>query len=372
MKTTLQYQSQLDWALAHGLFLHPSIERREVNGIYGMYATADIPKETLLASFPCDQLIDSTKGPFGDSEDARALNWLHAAACELGNKNTTFNGVIAGFESLAELKRYSYYFFNEDDLATLNDMHPVLCMWVREAKQQADHIIDIVAKAEPSCSKEDIVCTYLNMRSRAFHPFGVVPVLDQFNHSDLLGQSDKFSDGKLCVHAKVDYQAGAQLFISYGAKDLYDHAIHYNYFDQGGPHFINFGKKAVHSAEGAVGQKVLAHIKRFFPVNELDIAGQKAFNLNAPLILLIEDSPSVDLVKALTEISRVRINKPAQETEVKAFAIDYFRTLLDDQLKLNQVDQVDESTVPDKLLRFYHLLKKEKAMLMANRQKLPT
>lgn len=365
-----EFQAQLEWATPRGLYLHPSIERKSVNGIYGMYAKAAIQSDTLLASFPSDQLLDSSQGPFGNADKTRSLNWLHAAVREITDTKSSFSGIFAGFERLEDMRGYSYYFCTEDELKTLQQMSPILYNWVQELKQQAYEIINKILDVEPSYERDDVLKVYLNFRSRGFNPFGIVPVLDQFNHSDLKGGPNKHEEGKLCAYAKVDYQAGDQVYISYGAKDLYQHAIHYNYFDEEGPHFVDFGRKAVHTATGQAGIKKIHHLKKFFKVNELSINGIRAFNFHEPHMLLIEGTPSIDLVKALTEICRAQLNMRVSDQALKVHAARYFQQLLDEQLSLNKVDTLKEQDIPPRLIRFYKLLKKERAMLIENRNKL--
>ena len=54
---TTSYEKTLNWALENGLFLEGRIERKEVDGINGMYAKAPIPQGTVLASIPKDNII---------------------------------------------------------------------------------------------------------------------------------------------------------------------------------------------------------------------------------------------------------------------------------------------------------------------------
>ena len=149
------------------------------------------------------------------------LSWILAAANEIDNPTSKYAGIFYGFEKLKDLKTYSSYFCSPQELATLKAMSPLLHRWVLNANAKADYVVDKLQKKNPSLSTDTILTIYLNVRSRGFHPQGVVPVLDQFNHSDLHGQTSVTEDDKICFYAKRAYSAGEQVFISYGPKDLF-------------------------------------------------------------------------------------------------------------------------------------------------------
>lgn len=367
-----KFSNQLRWAEERGLFLNQRIQRKCVDGICGMYAKSAINKGSLLASFPVDQLLSSKSRQLEKKCDESSLNWICNAVVEKNKPDTEYEGIFAFFEPLSELRKYHCYFLNEKESSLIQEMNPQLYNWILQANRLADQITDAVQRLLPSHSRDSILETYLNYRSRGFHPFGIVPVLDQFNHSDLLGQQDKFEDGRLCVYAKVDYQKDDQIFISYGPKDLYHHAINYSYFDKNGPHFVEFGRKAIQCAEGELGAKTVAHLKQFFKIEETVINGVKAFYFDEPLMLLIENRPSQDLVNALKEICRVAIGRPASDQELTMHAAKYFQVMIEDQLKLNHVEQVNEDELTPRTRRFYDLLKKEKSVLLNNRAALET
>jgi hypothetical protein len=68
------FQELLNWANARGLFLHPSLERETENGVFGMYAKNPIAANTLLASFPVNNLLINKKRPFKEESENVGLN----------------------------------------------------------------------------------------------------------------------------------------------------------------------------------------------------------------------------------------------------------------------------------------------------------
>jgi hypothetical protein len=279
----------------------------------------------------------------------------------------SFQVFFSGFELLEDMRGYSSYFCSNEELAILQKMNPLLLRWVLDAKRKADETTKKIQSHDPSLDSELLLTIYLNYRSRAFHPQGIVPVLDQFNHSDQFGQPNVLENGKLAIYVKKDCNVGEQVFISYGPKDLYSHAIHYNYYDPMGLHLVEFIRKTIQSVQNEYDKYLLMHLKKFFKVSEFSNQGQKGFFVSDPSVLLIDQAPSQGLVTYLKESCRVRLGPKASEQELMKAAADLFVFLIDRQLQINQVHQIQESQVPNRLKRFYHLLNKERDMLLGNR-----
>lgn len=361
------FQKQYDWAHARGLFLHPELERKSENGIYGMYATSPIDAHTLLASFPINQLLINKNKPFKEDSEYIGLNWIHAAALAIKNNIDEYSGIFCGFEKLEDMRNYSSYFCSDEELKLLQKMSPLLLRWILDAKRKADDTIKKIQLLDSSLDSELLLTIYLNYRSRAFHPEGIVPVLDQFNHSDQFGQPNTLENGNILLYTNKAYIPGEQVFISYGPKDLYSHAIHYNYFDPNGLHLVEFGRKTIQSVQNNDDKALLLHLKKFFTISEFTNNGQSGFFVSDPSVLLIDKAPSQGLVSYLKESCRVRIGAHASDQELMRAAAELFLFLIDRQLQMNQVHLVKESDVPERLKRFYHALNKEKEMLLANR-----
>lgn len=363
------FSSQLSWARPRGLNLNQKLERRSVNGLSGMYATGAIAAGELLASFPEDALLKATGKSFRQEKESNWLEWIYRAAKEYQKAESEYSGIFEGFEPLDNMKDYSSYFCSDDELTTLKEMSPILHRWILDANRKANYVVTTLQKHDPEIDRDLILTVYLNLRSRGFNPQGVVPVLDQFNHSDAFGQSSVTENGRISFYSKKDYRADEQVFISYGTKDLYKHAIHYNYFDPSGVHFIEFGRKSIQSADGEIGAKLYTHLKKFFKIEKLNNNGQNVFLVNDPTVMLSEHGLSEGLVKLLKEACRTRLPNTASEQELMQHAAHYFVYLIEQQLRTNRVETIPASKITARLARFHELLIKEKQILLLHRKK---
>ena len=339
------FSEQLKWAKPRGLILNKNLERRSVDGLFGMYTTGDISSNELLASFPEDKLIRANKKSTKGDEEQFWLNWIKVAAEEFTNPKSDYTGVFLGFEKLEDMKDYSSYFCDEDELETIQNMSPVLHRWVVNANAKAKSVIDSLLKTDSSLDKDTILTIYLNIRSRGFNPQGVVPVLDQFNHSDIHGQGSVSESGSIAFYSKRAYKSGEQVFISYGPKDLYKHAIHYNYFDPSGTHLIEFGRKSIQSAEGGVGQTLYRHLNKHFKLQTMHSDGHKCFFVADDSVILTEYGLTDALKKFLKEACRCRLPKNTSEQEIMRHATQYFVYLIDQQLRMNRAHTIAKEAI---------------------------
>ena len=363
------FASQLSWAAPKGLSINKNLERKCVNGLSGMYATGQISSGDLLASFPEASLLKSTGKKFRKEKESNWLEWIYNAATEYRKPNSKYSGIFEGFEKLGDMKTYSSYFCSDTEEATLKEMSPLLHRWILDANRKADYVVETLQKYDPQLDRDLILTIYLNLRSRGFNPQGIVPVLDQFNHSDAYGQSSVAEKGNIAFYSKKDYLAGEQVFISYGTKDLYKHAIHYNYFDPNGIHFIEFGRKCIQSADGEIGARLFRHLNQFFKLEKLESNGQTVFLVNDQSVVLSEHGLSDGLVQFLKESCRTRLPSNAPDQTLMQHAAQYFVYLIDQQLRTNRVETVNSSKITERLSRFQQLLIKEKQILLLHRKK---
>lgn len=363
------FASQLEWALPRGLILNNNIQRKCVDGLYGMYATSDLGANELLASFPEENLLKVDKKSSKLEGEQFWLSWVKSAAKEYKKQNSDYKGVFLGFEALDEMRTYSSYFCDEDELRTIQNMSPVLHRWVTNANAKADEVVTALQKEDPRLDREIILTIYLNIRSRGFNPQGVVPVLDQFNHSDIHGQGSVSEAGRIALYTKRPYKAGEQIFISYGPKDLYKHAIHYNYFDPAGTHLIEFGRKSIQSAEGEVGKKLHGHLRKHFKIKTFESEEHQYFLIADDSVILTEYGLTNGLIKFLKEACRCRLPKNVTEQELMKHAAQYFVYLADQQIRMNRVEAISKELITPRLERFYNLLVKERQILLLNMRK---
>ena len=312
-----KYESCLAWSLNQGLDMDSRLERKQVNGVYGMYAKSHIPKGTVLASFPKDKLIPNRKDVSYPNGTPETIKKCHAAAIELSKGEASdYFGCVAAFESLEALQSHSFYFFSNEELKFIENLNPVLYKLMLEAKHVVETAKQQIQAIDPDLAENAIIQTVLNSFSRSWGQNGFVPVLDLFNHSDRKGLNLKnLLNDKIGHVTGIDYQAGEQIFINYSKKDMLNQAIIYNYFDPTGVHFIDYSVRVIQAVNSELQQKVLGMIATQYPIQQNDINGVRHFRLVPQNLFFQENAPSVKLFEYF-QVSSIQTEKELVEKEI--------------------------------------------------------
>lgn len=365
------YLRQKEWALARGLFLHPALERKQVNGVYGMYAISSIPANTVVASFPVDQLPKSKKpqagrkSVYGAELENVDMSYIHLLSKELlKRESSSYSGIFDGFEKLDDLRSYSVAFISESELHLLKSFSPTAYTWVSNANQKSQMIVDAITKLDPALPRDAVLTVLLNYQSRSFRDVGIVPVLDQFNHSDRLGNENFVENGRMCVQTSVQHNPGDQVFITYGRKDLLMHAIHYNYFDPHGTHFIQPMRRIFVPVVNPAFQR----LAKKYELQTLSNRGQALYFLDDNKALMTEITPTPHLLAYMTDVIRFEQNNPVPTMHLTGPVLQSYMQLLDMLASNNLRHTVQRSNLPSRLHRFHDLLAKEEQMIQANRK----
>jgi len=364
-----KYENCLAWALNHGLNIDSRIERKQVNGVYGMYAKENIPKDTVIASFPKKKLIPNRTDVNYPNGTPETIKRCHAAAIELSKgKASAYFGCVASFESIEALHSHSFYFFSNEELKFIEDLNPVLYKLILESKHVVDTAKQHIQALDPELNENDIIQTVLNSFSRSWGQNGFVPVLDLFNHSDRKGLNLKNLLNEKIGHVTgVDYQAGEQIFINYSKKDMLNQAIIYNYFDPTGVHFIDYSVRVIQAVNNELQKKVLGLIATQYPIQQNDVNGVRHFKLMPQNLFFQENAPSIKLFEYF-QVSSIQTEK--ELVEKKSSHNTMFGNMLstiNSFLAVNKVESFQLSDVPEKLHHLYHMQKKEFQMLLSNR-----
>lgn len=360
------YSETLDWALARGLQLHEGVFRHQHQGVWGMFTDRPIAKGTVLARFARSSILNPALGSHPESLLPKDL-YCYAAALEyMKARQSEYWGLFAMLEDQAQLDRHSCYFFSVEELSALQAMSALLHLRVQEFIADIDQKIARIRSADSSIPAEVIALIELNMQSRAWDDAGFLPVLDLFNHSDVKGMTRKSDTHGFFLTAGCDYQAGEQLFMSYSQKDMYEHAINYNYFDPGATHFINFGYRFIQSAGTEFERKVLALTLKKNQVDVIENGGGLNYRLLDQKVAFTETRPTPELL----EYFKLNAIQNADELKQRRASNRSVRARIDKVLSVlqqtNRIDAFRLEDCPSKLQRFWHLLQKEKTMLDAN------
>ena len=167
--------------------------------------------------------------------------------------------------------------------------------------------------------------------------------------------------------ASKDYASGEQIFITYDRKDMYAHAIAYNYFDPNGTHFIDYGARIVQTAISPLDKKVFEYTSKYYKLTTKQFNGITQYAAKDLELFFLENAPSVNLIDY---IRRNCFQSAGELISAKCTPKSFDNRLLsiiDELIEANKIDEFELNDIPKKMHRFYHLLKKEKAMLLSNR-----
>lgn len=361
------YEQQLAWARDKGLYLNDKIERKEVDGLYGMYATAPIEVGELLVTYPVERRIPHTKSIEFPKGTAPTIKNLVTAAQEYSKgKKSEYYGHFMQLISFEELQRTASLFFNEAELKSLNDLNPLVYKCTMEFNDAIQLQIDIVCNLDPSLDRDIVTQIVLNYSSRAWENSSFLPMFEYFNHSDRDGDVKRTVKGKDTICAKVQYQAGDQIWISYGPKDMVSHALSFNYFDPSGEHFIHFGTRFTQTVRNQLEFDIGKHCDQKYKLRSWQRDDIMYYKIIEEEALFCETLPT-DRLKAYIRDNCFRTAKEFAQgkSELRSFGIR-MKEVLNALLQANHVDDYELSDIPEKCHRFYHLLKKEKKMVLAN------
>ncbi len=363
------YQKQLKWAKKRGLFFDDRIERKTVNGVAGLFATQDIPAGAKLIAYPVDKTIKNINDKRYTDKTSTTVKQIHAALLEYSKgKSSEYYGHFMQFESLDDLKSFSTYFYTEEDLQLLESMNYFLAKSVREINDTLQSRISEIKSLEPEIAEETIVLVTLNYHSRAWGDANFLPVMDYANHSDRRGKQRGCKDGEYILEAKQAYKKGEEIFLSYGRKDIYFHAIYYNYFDPNGVHYIQYGPRFVQAAESQIEKEIAQYTASKFKLDITQADGKIHYCCLESDVCFLENAPSLRMIEYI-QTNYFSSMKEWQEKQCsKASLAQRLLDILNIMLSANRIDEFKQSQLPKRMHRFYPLLQKEKQMLIRNKE----
>jgi len=368
---TPKFEEQLQWITDQGLELDSRIERRKVNGIYGMYATSPIPIGTVLVKLPENVRIPVSKDiKYPDSFPFQS-KYAHSAAIQMNKgKSSKYHGFFLNLETLDELKTNSCFFYDEAELDVIKQMNMMLFNSMMSFNNEIRSAVNQIIEFDPSTDKDSLHRILLNLSSRGWGNVGFLPIFELFNHCDLKGITLRdLSEGKERGYiARINYEAGEQVWVSYQKRDMYKFAIAYNYFDPTGSHFIDLGSRVVQQAKTDFEKLVFQHTSKHHRLSYQNTNGVINYQLNEPGVFFLEGAPNLKLInyvrdncfQSLDELKTGVCSSASFDKKILEF-IDYL-------IHMNNVDNFQLSDIPDNLHRHYFMLKKEMSILNANKK----
>jgi len=367
-----QYEEQLSVMSDKGLVLDSRIERKQVNGLYGMYATAPIKMGEVLASVPTTfkmPLSTRFNYPKNTSFD---LKFAHTAAIELSKgKDSDYYVYFLKMETLDELKDNSCYFYTDEELNLIKQLNPILLSKIVEYRQAIKHFVEVITGIDSTINVEELTRVILNVNSRSWTNTGTLPIFELFNHCDVRGVTmrELENGSKRAYVARIDYEVGEQIWVSYGKRDMYEFAISFNYFDPSGTHFINLGKRIIQQARSDFEKSVFSHAAKKYTLKSSNVNGVINYTINDhEAALFIEGAPNAKLLDYIRDTSFQTIEELSNGKSTPASFDKKMLSVLDFLMHVNNVDKFTLDDIPEKLQRFYFMLIKEKQMLLANKK----
>lgn len=346
------FETTLSWARKEGLFLHEHLERKCKDGVWGMYATQDIDKNTVLASFPLENLIQTEDNyPLNTSTSAKHI---HSAAKAYSNKdNSKYANFFNFFDSSEYLKKYSTFYITEKEKNVIKEASPMLLREIITQNYLNTSLIDALHQYDASISKETYTLITLNYNSRAIGSSGFVPILESFNHASGKGEF-VHEDKRVIIKSRVSYTKGEEVYTSYGALDVYTHAINYNYYAPGDDHYIQFHKRFLFPLFTQNDKKIAQELSRSYKVAVQEMNSLKVFSVEDKHAYLDEEKPSAKTIEI--------IEKLALQNDKYAYLLAHLNRILSS----NHVSRFSEKYFPSRLKRFYWVLVKEKDIILKN------
>lgn len=347
------FDETLNFAKQKGLTFDDRLERKCINGVWGIYAREDISSKVILASFPVENLIlPNSNFPANSSVSAKQIYSAAKEYCE--KESIVYSYFFNFFDSVEYLKKNSTFFITEKELEIVSEVSPILLREIKYQNYLNNSLINALYEYDSTIPKDVYTFITLNYNSRAIGKDGFVPIIECFNHSNEKGEFISTENNKVVLKTKIDYKKGDEVFISYGALDLYTHAINYNYYAPGIDHYMQFHKRFLFPMLTMNDQKIAKELSQSYKVSINNINGLKAFTVEDKDAYLTENMPSSNLIEIVSKLSK---NKNTTE-----YLIGY----LQQALSQNKVSGFSEKYFPARLKRFYWVLLKEQEMLLNN------
>lgn len=362
--STSVYAEHLKQAVRQGLEINPKLERRQVSGVWGMYTTGAIAEGELLARFPKSALLQPDATVY-EAQVSPSVRMIHAAAkARQQGAASPFAYLFDLHEPLAQMKQYSTFFYGDSEFKQLKKLSPPLAETISHENMRWQSVINALLEFDESLDADTVITTVLNFSSRGIGSSGFVPVLDCFNHSCAKGSFIDGTGHDVKYVARVAYQPGEQVYVFYGWLDLYDHAIHYNYYDGADVHFIRYGCRESVPLLTAHMRQLHQLLSQKYATRVLAIGGHHFFQFQDVELLLGALGPTAKLQQLFVDYG-VRAN---EFRSARAVMRDTMQVWLDALDQGNSVDLFKRKSLPVSMSRFFDVLKKEKSLVRDARQ----
>jgi len=358
-----------------GLHFDERIQQRDNNGLLGMFASDYIPKGTVLTQFtlaqgiPISKEIDFSKTSREDL--VSNIKVVHSIARELSDSTSVYKHFFEYCGDLSD-RSNSVCFFELIDFESLAKLSPLLANSAMVSRMQFDLITDGVSKADPSLSADSITLAALISRERCWSEFGFMPGMDLFNHnakSGLLPKKKTINGENYVVYiSEEDIQKDEEIKISYGAKDMYDFATNYNFFDPNDYKVIKFSQRIFPVVKDDLTLSVIKLLENKFRVHLIEHEGKKRIEILECGAYFLENRPNSEMLELASILAISNEQELKNGRACDRSISSYLLTVIDTMMRSNRISEYLIEDVPDKLQMFYKVLLLEHEQLNRNRK----
>lgn len=367
-----RFHSFLKQMMEFGFEMDCRIEQKEVNGLLGMHATESIPKGAVLGKFPTAMMIPACPSTdFSADPNREAHSLIHALAKQLADENSRYRCYFEYCGSVEEREHRSVCFFTQEEFGLLEKMNPMLAQLALTSKHLWMQMIDAVAAKDGSLDKAHIMLASFIYRERCWgRGLGFLPGIDLFNHNtkSLLTPQRTNIEGEDCVVLIADktIEAGEEIKISYGKKDMYKFAFNYDFFDPEDFHVISYSARVTQPIVDGFVQQVARNLEKHYQLSYFKMNGQTRFAINENHAFFLGQGPNKAMVDLVSRLAVNNAQALAQGRADEKTTARYMLYILQTFRSANRVQKVKRDSLPEKL-RFYHdMLTAELKLLDAN------
>jgi hypothetical protein len=368
-------QELIEWGKKYSIVLNDKLEYKTVNGIGGMYAKEDINKGEILANAPLSfpqtlKFEDEEKQKIYDNFNSEYKQiYFYAKEYTLGEKSNYWP-IFKYLSTIEDMSKYATYFLTDEEVDFIGKMSNYLYTKIIQHKTIINYYIEQILNLDSSLNRDVVLRIALNVSCRGWFD-GVYPILDLFNHSTKKGQLAASNNVNKLLIARGDYLKDEQVYISYGLNDVCWFGTIYHFYDSKDIHNVLLSDRLQFPLNTELQELIYDKIASLYNTNKYTIKindeDKQVYKVNNNTLVLTEYGPSVPLIEflkifAYKNIEDFNNNKICLNTLNTVF-LDFLNTID----SLNKVEQVMFIDVPTKLLRFYHILHKEKSIINANK-----
>lgn len=214
----------------NGLEIHPSIIRKKVNNVYGLYTTSPILKNTQILKLPKNLIIGLEAEIFCSetiNNEFRTVDRLIAHLVYL--KSTDACIYRYWFKLLPSLEDFKKTLIFSDIADLLPRVYKgLVTLCTLEQQKRCDNIQKMLKKYNIDVDDDEILWGVLYYQSYGWD-VRINPILDLFNHTYASNNYSNHNEEPSILKIHKDHDTGDQIFESYGNRTIGELAIVYGF-----------------------------------------------------------------------------------------------------------------------------------------------